>query len=89
MAAFNSMPAMPAAPTAPNDAMGMNHGPPPPMGMDSFDPELNFHESLLYVEPFELSFSLGVAGNRSTSRSHLSPFPPSPLNFATDSQQRM
>lgn len=52
MAAFNSMPAMPAAPTAPNDAMGMNHGPPPPMGMDSFDPELNFHESLLYVEPF-------------------------------------
>ncbi|KAL5091478.1 hypothetical protein Trisim1_003082 [Trichoderma cf. simile WF8] len=47
MAAFNSMPAMPAAPTAPNDAMGMNHGPPPPMGMDSFDPELNFHESLL------------------------------------------
>ncbi|RFU81876.1 acid phosphatase [Trichoderma arundinaceum] len=51
MAAFNSMPAMPAAPAAPSDAMGLNHGPPQPMGIDSFDPELNFHESLLALAP--------------------------------------
>lgn len=49
MAAFNSMPAMPAASAVPSDAMGLNHGPPQSMNIDSFDPELNFHESLLYV----------------------------------------
>ncbi|KAH8124290.1 hypothetical protein ACSS6W_002444 [Trichoderma asperelloides] len=47
MAAFNSMPAMPAASAVPSDAMGLNHGPPQSMNIDSFDPELNFHESLL------------------------------------------
>lgn len=53
MAAFNSMPAMPSAPAPPSDAMGMNHGPPQAMAMDSFDPDLNFHDSLLYVvRPF-------------------------------------
>lgn len=50
MAAFNSMPAMPAASAVPSDAMGLNHGPPHSMNIDSFDPELNFHESLLYVQ---------------------------------------
>lgn len=49
MAAFNSMPAMSAASAVPSDAMGLNHGPPQSMNIDSFDPELNFHESLLYV----------------------------------------
>ncbi|KAK5995181.1 Protein pacG [Cladobotryum mycophilum] len=47
MAAFNSMPAMTAAPTAPNDAMGLNHASGQPIGMDTFDHELGFDESLL------------------------------------------
>lgn len=86
MAAFNSMPAMPAA-TAPSDAMGLNHGPPPPMGIDSFDPELNFHESLLYVDPFAGLF-LGTAKNCFASRSHLSLSPsPPPKNLPLTLQQ--
>lgn len=81
MAAFNSMPAMPAAPTAPNDAMGMNHGPPPPMGMDSFDPELNFHESLLYVEPHLAVFFLGRSREPLYKPFSPKPISPLPLEF--------
>lgn len=82
MAAFNSMPAMPAASAVPSDAMGLNHGPPQSMNMDSFDPELNFHESLLYV-PSPSFPGLGYSQDRCIAH-----FPP-PLTpyglFATDS----
>ncbi|KOS17282.1 Protein pacG [Escovopsis weberi] len=36
-----------AAPTVPNNVMDLSHGPGQPMGMDSFDQDLGFDESLL------------------------------------------
>lgn len=71
MAAFNSMPTMPAVSAVPSDAMGLNHGPPHSMNIDSFDPELNFHESLLYVLSSSLP-GLGYSQNR-----FITHFPPS------------
>lgn len=90
MAAFNSMPAMPAAPAAPSDAMGLNHGPPQPMHMDSFDPELNFHESLLYVvHPFAGLFFFGRSRKPLCFPFSPKPFSPSPLrNLPLTPQQR-
>lgn len=40
------MPAMTAAPV-PSDAMGLNHGPGQSMGMDPFDQDLGFDDTLL------------------------------------------